>query len=73
VTDSKGDAVAFKMILFHEMNSPERNLYMVLDDYDGVESLGSGSAVKRKGSDTPTLVHETPEEVAKIIEEKSNE
>lgn len=62
-----------KMVMLHDMNNPTQKKFLVVENFCNVEPLGSGSAVKVSDSDVPLLVHETPEEVDKIIEEKNNE
>jgi hypothetical protein len=61
-----------KFAQFHEMNNPSHLKWIDAEDFDAVEEYGSGSSIRLKSSDAPVAVHETPDEVQRIVDAAVN-
>jgi hypothetical protein len=61
-----------RFALLHDINNPQHNKYIDANDFDAVEDFGSGSVIRLKSSDMPVAVHETPDEVKRIVQETLN-
>lgn len=61
-----------KLLILHDLNNPNREVPIDASDYSMASPLATGSAVLTKASGQPVLVHESPEEIARMIEELSS-
>ncbi len=62
-----------KFAHFHDNLNPQQHVALDAEDFDCVYPFGSGAAIRLKSSETPILVHETPEEVERIVQESLEE
>ena len=57
-----------KTLLLHDSLNPARIVPMDLADFSIAVPYMTGSLVYAKGNDQPVMVHETPEEIAIMLE-----
>jgi hypothetical protein len=57
-----------KTLILHDYLNPNRIVPMDPADFSIAVPCTTGSVVYAKGNDQPVLVHETPEEIADLLE-----
>jgi hypothetical protein len=60
-----------RLITLHDYNNPEHIIAMDPEDFSTAAPYLSGAALRTKNSDAPILIHETPEQILEILEEKN--
>ena len=58
-----------KIANFHDNMNPAQEVYIDADDFSNVVPFVTGSIIRVKSSDSPILVHESPNEVIQIIQD----
>jgi len=57
-----------KLLRLHSLNNPDELVFIDSDDFSAAQALPTGSAVKLKDTDTPVLVHESAEEISRLLQ-----
>jgi hypothetical protein len=62
-----------QIAILHDYLNPNQEVPFEVDDFSVATPYVNGSAIMRKSSDVPVLVHETPREVITILQAVADE
>jgi len=65
--------MSLKIAVLHDYLNPNQEVEFEVDDFSVATPYVNGSAIMRKSSDVPVLVHETPREVITILQATDEE
>lgn len=57
-----------RLLILHDLNNPNQEIPIDVEDYSSASPLPTGSALRTKSSDMPLMVHESPHEIIQMIE-----